>query len=217
MPGVPPLFNLVLDLVGVVVFAFSGALAAVRKRLDLFGVIVVGTATALGGGLVRDLLIGDTPPATLRDWRYLTAAGLASLLTFSFHRQIQRLRRWMLVLDALGLGLFTVTGTAKALAVPQLQWAGVVLIGVLTAVGGGVLRDVLLREIPLVLRKEIYAVAAVGGSLLLVVGYAVVGDNASAGVWLSLLALVVVSGIRLTALWRRWNAPVPKGVGETDA
>lgn len=196
----------VLQLVGIGVFAASGALAAVRARLDVFGVAVVGMTTALGGGLIRDVLLGIHPPTALVYWPYLLVPVAVSLGVFWLHPQIARLRRAMLLADALGLGLFVTSGTATALlfGVPRYDaW----LVGMTAGIGGGVLRDLLLREIPVVLRREIYALAALAGGVLVVVGdwlglpsgpVAVVGS-----------ALVVV--IRVVALWRRWNAPTAPG------
>ena len=196
----------VLQLAGIGVFAASGALAAVRARLDVFGVAVVGMTTALGGGLIRDVLLAIHPPTALARWPYLLVPLLVSLGVFWLHPQIARLRRAMLLADAVGLGLFVTSSTATALAhgVPRYDaW----LVGMTAGIGGGVLRDLLLREIPVVLRREIYALAALAGGVLVVVGdwlrlppgpVAVVGS-----------ALVVV--IRVVALWRRWNAPTAPG------
>jgi uncharacterized membrane protein YeiH len=196
----------VLQLVGVGVFAVSGALAAVRARLDVFGVAVVGVTTALGGGVIRDVLLGVHPPVALRYWPFLTVAAGVSLGVFWLHPLVVRLRRAMLLADAVGLGLFVTSGTATALGlgVPRYDaW----LVGMTVGIGGGVLRDLLLRQIPLVLRREIYALAALAGGVLVVVGdwlrlpagpVAVVGS-----------ALVVA--IRVIALWRRWNAPTAAG------
>ncbi len=133
---------LVGDLVGVAVFAASGASAAIAKRLDLFGVGFVGFVAALGGGILRDLVIGAVPPLAFADWRYAVTAVLASVAVFWLHPQLSRLRRTVLLLDAAGLGLFTVTGTLKALhaGVPPV---GACLIGMLTAIGGGLARDLL--------------------------------------------------------------------------
>lgn len=201
-----------LDLVGVFVFALSGALAAVRKKLDVFGVIVVGSATALGGGVLRDVLLGATPPATLRDWRYLAVAAVASVIAFYFHPHVTRLWKLVVLFDAAGLGLFTVTGTAKALGVGSLGPAGAVLLGVMTAIGGGLLRDVLLREIPVVLRREIYAVASLAGAVLLVVGHELGWSTGNAGLALVAGAGVLVIGLRLISVRRRWSAPTPRGI-----
>lgn len=197
----------VLELAGLAVFAASGALAAVRARLDVFGVVVLGLTTALGGGIVRDVLLGITPPTTLRDWPYLVVPVAAALAVFAWHPQVARLRRAVLAADAVGLGLFTVSGTATALARGAPPYTAC-LIGMTAGIGGGVLRDLLLREIPLVLRKEIYALAALAGGVVVVVG-------ARAGLPAAPVAAagaVLVVAVRMLALWRRWNAPVAPGV-----
>jgi uncharacterized membrane protein YeiH len=194
---------LVADLIGVAVFAASGASAAVVKRLDLFGVAFVGFAAALGGGILRDLVIGAVPPLAFADWRYPVTAVLASVAIFWLHPHLYRLRRTVLVLDAAGLGLFTVTGTLKALeaGVPAV---GACLAGMLTAIGGGVLRDLLTGEIPVVLRKEIYAVVALGGA----VAVAVMEWLGAGGPIPLAASAVAVTAVRLIALRRRWSAPV---------
>ncbi|MBP2321025.1 putative membrane protein YeiH [Kibdelosporangium banguiense] len=198
----------VLDLAGIAVFAASGALAAVRARLDTFGVVVLGMTTALGGGIIRDVLLGIHPPATLRDWRYLLVPVVTSLLVFWLHPQVARLRRGVLLADAVGLGLFTVSGTATALAhgVPTYTAC---LIGMTAGIGGGALRDVLLREIPMVLRKEIYALAALAGGVVVVVG----DQLRLPGAPVAIAGAVLIVTIRVLALWRRWNAPVARGIG----
>jgi uncharacterized membrane protein YeiH len=200
---------LVFDLAGVFVFALSGASAGVAKRLDVFGVVVVGVVSAIGGGVLRDLLIGDTPPFVLRDWRYLAVPTVASVVVFFFHPHLSRLRHVVLLSDAAGLGLFVVTGTVKALGagVPA---SGACAVGLLTGIGGGVLRDVLTGEIPAVLLREVYALAALVGAVTVVVadGLGVEGP-ASAGVGAAL-----VCGIRVLALLRRWSVPVPRDLPE---
>jgi uncharacterized membrane protein YeiH len=195
---------LVLDLLGVAVFAASGALAAVHARLDVFGVIVLAAVTALGGGIVRDVLLGVTPPSTLRQWPYLVVPAVVALLVFRWHPAVARLRRAVQLADALGLALFVVTGTTVALrtGAPAITCA---LVGVITGVGGGVLRDLLRGEIPTVLRREIYALAAAVGAVVVVAGDAV----GLPALPVALGAAVLVAGTRLLALWRRWNAPVP--------
>ena len=194
---------LVADLVGVAVFAASGASAAVVKRLDVFGVAFVGFVAALGGGIVRDLVIGAVPPLAFADWRYAVTAALASLAVFWLQPQLARLRRTVLVLDAAGLGLFTVAGTFKA-ATAGVPPVGACVIGMLTAIGGGVGRDLLTGEIPVVLRREIYAVAALGGAVAVVVLLAA----GSAGPVTLAAAALLTTGVRLVALRRRWSAPV---------
>ena len=194
---------LVLDLVGIAVFAASGALAGVRTRLDVFGVCVVGATTALGGGVLRDVLLGVTPPASLRDWRYLVVPVIVSLVVFRFHPMVAGLsRRAVLLADAAGMGLFASTGTATALASKASVLASC-LIGMTTAIGGGLLRDLLLRQIPVVLRREIYALAALGGAVVVAVGLRL--HLASGPVLVAGVALA--SGLRVLALWRHWNAP----------
>ena len=194
---------LVADLIGVAVFAASGASAAVAKRLDLFGVAFVGFAAALGGGILRDLTIGAVPPLAFADWRYATVAVLASLAVFWLHPQLNRLRRPVLVLDAAGLGLFTVTGTLKALAagVPPV---GACLLGMLTAIGGGLVRDLLTGEIPVVLQRDIYAVVALGGAVAVA---ALERFGLADPVSMAATAVVMIF-VRLLALYRRWSAPV---------
>ena len=195
---------LLADLTGVAVFAASGASAAVAKRLDLFGVVFVGFVAALGGGIFRDLVIDEVPPLAFADWRYAATAAVTATAVFWLHPQFARLRTTVLVLDAAGLGLFTVTGTLKALdaGVPAV---GACVIGMLTAIGGGLGRDLLTAEIPVVLRREIYAVAALVGAVLVALLEAVGHANA---LWLT-AAAVLVFLIRLVSLRRRWSAPLP--------
>jgi uncharacterized membrane protein YeiH len=196
-----------LDLAGVFVFALSGGLAAVRARLDLFGVVVVATVTALGGGVLRDTLLADNPPYALRHWPYLVVPAVAAILAFRWHPQVSRARHLVLVLDAAGLGMFTVTATQKSLDA-GLGWAGSSMVGVIAGIGGGVIRDVLLRQIPVVLRREIYAVAALVGAVAVCLGRAVHQLHAP---WLIGTA-VLVFGIRLMALMRHWSAPRPRNL-----
>ncbi|MGI8665381.1 MAG: trimeric intracellular cation channel family protein [Jatrophihabitans sp.] len=203
----PSTTQLSLDLVGVFVFALSGGLAAVRARLDLFGVVVVAAVTALGGGVLRDTLLGDNPPYSLRHETYLITALLAAVVVFYWHPQVARLRKPVLVLDAAGLALFTVTGTQRSLQA-GLGVAGACVIGVIAAIGGGVIRDVLLRQIPVVLRREIYAVAALVGAGLICLGQAV---HRLAAPWLIGTAFVVFA-LRLLALLRHWSAPTARNL-----
>ncbi|GLY04710.1 MULTISPECIES: TRIC cation channel family protein [Actinoplanes] len=194
---------LVADLIGVAVFAASGASAAVAKRLDIFGVAFVGFAAALGGGILRDLVIGSVPPLAFADWRYAVTAVLASVAVFRLHPRLHRVRRTVLLLDAAGLGLFTVTGTLKALdaGVPAV---GACLVGMLTAIGGGLTRDLLTGEIPVVLQREIYAMAALFGAALVTVMYRLDLH----GLFPLIMAASLVTGVRLLALYRRWSPPV---------
>jgi uncharacterized membrane protein YeiH len=137
----------VLDLAGIFVFAISGALVAVRRGLDVFGVLVLAGATGLGGGFLRDVLIGATPPAALADWRYLIVPVTAGLVTFTFHPTVGRVERLIVVFDAFGLALFCVTGSLKALQY-GLEPVPAALMGMVTAIGGGIVRDVLAGRVP---------------------------------------------------------------------
>jgi uncharacterized membrane protein YeiH len=196
---------LVLELVGTFVFALSGAAAGVKHRLDLFGVLVVAAATATAGGITRDVLIGAVPPAALRDWRYLGNSVVAGLMVFfsSPHpdRQ-QRLHNLVLTFDAAGLALFAVSGTQTALAY-GLDPVMAALLGMMTGIGGGMLRDVLVSDIPAVLHSDLYAVAALAGAIVVAAGHVMNAPIAAS----AMAGAAVCFGIRLVALWRGWRLP----------
>jgi uncharacterized membrane protein YeiH len=192
----------VLDLVGIFVFAITGALVGVRKELDVFAVLVLAGTAGLGGGFLRDVLIGATPPATLADWRYLLVPAVAGLVTFFFHPSLGRKERVINVLDAAGLALFCVTGALKALAF-GLGPVPAALMGMLTGIGGGMLRDVLTGRVPLVFRGELYATPALVGALIAVVGH-------EAGLRTAVVAFPAAAVCfvwRVVAMRRGWNAP----------
>src|SRR5690606_2073381 len=161
---------LILDLCGTFAFALSGAVAGVRKRLDVYGVLVVAFTASTFGGISRDVLIGAIPPAALSDWRYLAVSLVAGLIVFFWSSIITRLRGPVQVLDAVGLAFFCVAGAEKALTF-GLTPLMAALLGMVTGVGGGIVRDVLLAKIPTVLRADLYAVAALAGAGLVVVGH----------------------------------------------
>jgi uncharacterized membrane protein YeiH len=196
---------LVLELVGTFVFALSGAAAGIKYRLDLFGVLVVSFATATAGGITRDVLIGAVPPAALRDWRYLGISILAGLVVLFWsprpERQ-RRLRNLVLTFDAAGLALFAVSGTQKALAY-GLDPVMAALLGMLTGIGGGMLRDVLVSDIPAVLHSDLYAVAALAGAIVVVAGHLLHASPAAS----ALTGAAVCCGMRLVAVWRGWRLP----------
>ena len=199
-------FLLVLDLGGIFVFAISGALVGVRKRIDLFGVLVLAGTTGLGGGFLRDVLIGATPPAALADWRYLTVPVVAGLLTFVFHPALGRLGREINIFDAAGLGLFCVTGALKALEY-GLGPVPATLMGMVTGIGGGMARDLLAGRVPVVFSGELYATPALLGA-----SWAVLADAlGQPEVVVAIPAVVICFGLRVLALWRGWQAPLPKG------
>src|SRR5215212_8624596 len=199
--GFSPALILVLNLAGTFVFGISGGLAAVRARLDLFGVVVLAAVVGLAGGITRDLLIG-VPPATFRDWRYLAAAGAAGLVCYFAGPVLERIRRSVLVFDAIGLGLFCVTGATKALDFGVGPLPAIVL-GAITGIGGGILRDVLLREVPTVLRHDLYAIPALLGAGVLVVAQ----ESGSASPVFPVLGAAVCVAVRLAAL--RYGVNVP--------
>ncbi len=153
----------VLDLLGIFVFSVTGALVAVRKNLDLFAAAVLAGVTGLGGGFLRDVLIGATPPAALADWRYLMVSLAAGLLTFAFHPAIGRLERVVTVLDAVGLALFCVTGALKAVDY-GLGPLPAALMGMVTGIGGGIMRDVLAGRVPVIFEGVLYATPALAGA-----------------------------------------------------
>jgi uncharacterized membrane protein YeiH len=211
-PGVadPSVLITVLDLVGIFVFAISGGLVAVRKDLDIFGVLVLAGTTGLGGGFLRDVLIGALPPAALADWRYLIVPVTAGLVTFWFHPAIGRRERVINVFDAAGLALFCVTGAVKALAF-GLGPVPAALLGMLTGIGGGILRDILAGRVPIVLRGELYATPALVGAAIAVVGTEM---GLAVGVVAVPAALVCLLW-RLLALRRGWQAPRPTSSAST--
>jgi uncharacterized membrane protein YeiH len=200
--GFDPTLILVLNLAGTFVFGISGGLAAVRERLDLFGVVVLAGVVALAGGITRDLLIG-VPPATFRDWRYLAAAAAAGLLCYFGRPALERIKRSVLIFDAVGLGLFCVTGATKALdfgigPVPA------ILLGAITGIGGGILRDVLLSDVPTVLRHELYAIPALLGASILVIAQ----ESGSDSPIFPVLGAAVCVGVRLVGLRYGVNVPI---------
>ena len=193
---------LVLDLAGTFIFALSGAMAAMTHRLDLFGVLSLSFAAGNAGGITRDLIIGATPPAAIDDWRYLGVSLVAGLFTFGCAPLINRLSSPVLILDAGGLGLFAVSGATKALEY-HLDPIPAMLLGMLTGIGGGVLRDVLVAEIPSVLRENLYAVAALAGAAVVVIGHGLglpPTPTALAGAALCI-------GLRVISIRRGWQLP----------
>lgn len=161
---------IILDLTGAFVFALSGALAGVRRKLDLFGVLVLSFAAANSGGITRDLLIGAVPPGAIGDWRCLAVSLFAGFITFYFSSLIVRMSNPVLLFDAAGLALFAVSGASKAIA-HGLNPVMAIVLGMVTGIGGGMVRDVLLAEIPTVLRAELYAVAALAAAAVVVIGH----------------------------------------------
>jgi uncharacterized membrane protein YeiH len=212
MPADVPVL-LVLDLAGTFAFALNGALTAVRTaHLDIVGVITLGMITAVGGGIIRDVLLGALPPATFVDWRYLAVAATGGLIAFLFSRWLTRVRNPIDVLDAAGLSLFAVTGAGKALEL-GVGPAQAIILGAVTGVGGGTLRDVLIRQVPSVLSSGLYAIPALVGAALFVVADRV-GVQDVLGVPVALGAAVVCFLIRIVGLHFGIDAPKPPGTGD---
>lgn len=199
------------DLGGTFVFALSGAMAGVKHRLDLFGVLVLSFAAGNSGGIARDVMIGAVPPAAISDWRYVAISMLAGLITFFWYRIIDRLSSPVLVFDAAGLALFAVSGAGKALAFNAGPVAAT-LLGMLTGIGGGMVRDVLVTEIPTVLRTELYAVAALIGAAVVVIGHRLdVPSGAAAAV-----GAVLCFGLRFMAMRRGWQLPIARPLKQSE-
>ena len=202
---------LVLDLVGTFVFAISGATAGVPRRLDLFGILVLSFVAGNFGGITRDVLIGAVPPAAITDWRYLAVSLLAGLITFRWYSAVDRLSSPVLVFDAAGLALFAVSGAQKALAF-GLNPITAALLGMVTGVGGGMARDVLVADIPTVLRADLYALAALAGAAVVVIGDLLHLPPSAATVGGALLCF----GLRLMAIHCGWHLPIARQIKRSD-
>lgn len=197
-----------LDLLGTAAFAASGALAGIRRGMDIFGVLLLGLVTATGGGTLRDLLLGDTPPFIFKDETYLFLSIAVGLAVFICHRHLDLLIHPLPYLDAVGLGTFVVIGTGKALAF-QLGFIGSVMMGVMTATAGGMVRDMLSNQVPMVLQKEVYASACLAGGALL---YLLHHYSSLPSPWALTISAVLVTGVRLMAI--RYNWSLPKAIHE---
>jgi uncharacterized membrane protein YeiH len=203
---------LLLDLAGTFVFAISGAVAGVRARFDIFGVLVISLVAGNVGGITRDLLIGAVPPAALADLRYLVASLVAGLIAFLWTSDVERLRHPVLLFDAAGLTLFAIAGAQKALEF-GLNPVTAALLGMLTGIGGGMARDILLAQIPTVLRADLYAIAALGASSTVAIGHVVhLPASVSASV-----AAALCFGLRLIAIYFGWRLPTAGASDSNDA
>ena len=200
-----PTLLLLFDFIGTFVFALSGGVLAVRYRLDLFGVLVLSCAAAVSGGIVRDVLISAHPPGSLADWRYLAVAMLAGLITFRWHAAIERLRNPVQLFDAAGLALFAVLGTGKALVFGLNPFAAT-LLGMVTGIGGGIARDLLVARVPVVLKAELYAVAALAGGGVVALAAALQLPQQPA----MLAGAGLCFGLRYMALRHGWQLPVAR-------
>lgn len=193
-----------LNVLGTFVFGLSGAMVAIRRRFDIFGILVLSVATGVAGGIIRDLLLGAAPPEALRTLWPMAVAGSAGLCAFFFTSLIERFNRPVMLLDAIGLGVFAVAGCRKAM-VFGLEPPGAVLLGVMTAIGGGVLRDIMAAEVPRVLHEDVYALAAFAGAATYASGlwFGVSETAAASG------ALLLAVGLRLASVRLGWKLPRP--------
>lgn len=192
----------ILDILGTFVFALSGAEAAKERELDLFGTIIIAFLTACGGGIIRDLCLGIHPPVGISHWPYLALTILATFAVAVCHRYITKLKYPVLLFDALGLSMFAVAGTQKSLFLGQ-NYEVALLLGVLSAVGGGIIRETLLGRIPVVLRKEVYGSAAlIGSSIVILFHY--FNLESSIGAWIGITTCFV---IRYLSIKKKWNIP----------
>jgi uncharacterized membrane protein YeiH len=201
---------LVLDLCGTFVFALSGAAAGIKQRLDLFGVLVLSFAAANSGGIIRDLLIGAVPPPGIADWRYIAVPIVAGLAAFYAGPIVDRMRQSVQIFDAAGLALFAVSGAQKALNF-HLGPVTAVLLGILTGIGGGIVRDLLSAEVPTVLRGDIYAVAALAGAAVVVVGRSL----QLPGTATTITGAIICFGLRFLAIRHGWQLPVAGRIGRS--
>ena len=195
-------FIYTLDIIGTFVFAISGMLAASQKKLDLFGAAVIAFVTAIGGGTIRDLLIGNTPVGWMKDLNYLVCILVAVPVSFLFRSYILKLRKTMFLFDTIGIGLFTILGLKTTLSI-GLSPIIALMMGTVSAVFGGVLRDVLTNEVPLIFRKEIYATAClIGGGSYLLLRMTNLEDN-----WSIFITVLIVIFIRSVAVKRKLHLP----------
>ncbi|HEU5052145.1 MAG TPA: trimeric intracellular cation channel family protein [Hanamia sp.] len=197
-------FYFLLDLAGTFAFAISGATAARQKGLDLFGISAIAFIVACGGGMIHDICIGAIPPAGLTNSNYLIVSMAATIITIAFYPIVQKLNRPVIFFDAAGLSLFAVTGAQKAIVFGHNAEVAI-LLGVITAVGGGVIRDILLGSVPVILQKQIYASAALIGAMIVTFGNEIKGISHD---WTGLIAMITCLTLRLLAIRYHWNLPV---------
>ncbi|HAO45850.1 MAG TPA: trimeric intracellular cation channel family protein [Ferruginibacter sp.] len=192
------------NLFGVMMFAMSGALAALDKNLykDLFGISFTAFATAIGGGTLRDIILGAHPIAWVADNNYIIAIAAGIILMVVFRRQLHKIPKILLVFDSIGIAIYTIIGMEKALSLNVAPLAAVIM-GLFTAVMGGVIRDTLINEIPQIFRKEIYATACIAGALV----YLVLKYTSLPDIWCALISIITIIGIRLTAVKFKWSLP----------
>lgn len=190
-----------IEIAGIIAFTSSGIFSAMQKRLDVFGVLVIGFVTAVGGGTIRDILLGHTPVSWLRNINIPLLILFTSITTMYFHRFVKGLKTALFVLDALGLGLFTIIGIQTGLEA-GLNPGMCLLLGTISGCFGGVIRDMLLNEIPVLFRREIYATACIAGGLLYLMFEGIIGET-----FAELISIIFICGLRIIAFKKRWGLP----------
>lgn len=198
-------FFFVLDIIGTIAFAISGALAAIRKRMDLFGVLIIAFVTAIGGGTIRDLLIGDTPVTWIRSLTATYAIFFSAVFTILFRNKLDVIKTSLFLFDTIGIGLFTIVGIEKGLMF-DLHPIICVALGTISACFGGVLRDTFCNEIPVIFRKEIYATACIAGGLI----FFLLRETSLQQDFIYLLTAATIICIRLLAVIKSWSFPIIK-------
>ncbi|OOQ57958.1 trimeric intracellular cation channel family protein [Mucilaginibacter pedocola] len=195
-------YSAIIEILGTIAFAISGAFSAMQKRLDLFGVLVIAFITAIGGGTLRDVLIGNTPVTWMRDVTTPSVILAATIITILFKRYVKNLKVTLFLFDALGLGLFTVIGIQKGLAAGLNQGVCIAL-GTITGCFGGVLRDILLNLKPVLFHKEIYATACIAGGICYIIGLSLLQQQ-----YAETLSVIVICAVRILAVKYNWKLPV---------
>lgn len=192
-----------IDIIGTVAFAISGVLVGIRKNLDLFGVYVLAIITASGGGIIRDIVIGRKIPVFFTEWKYFAAITVSMVVICFLYNHVHKLMSVVIIFDAIGLGVFTITATYTAIEY-ELPLLGVVFAGVITGIGGGIMRDILVNEIPLIFRSEIYAVPSIIGSVLFYIFHNELGLNIAINTYLCVILVVL---IRIISVKLKLNLP----------
>lgn len=199
------------DLFGTFAFAVSGALLGVKKDMDIYGMFVLAISVGVGGGTMRDMMLGRTPPFVLTDINYMFVIAAATLLVFFLNSIMEKSlpMKTLNITDAVGLGVFTSIGANVALSC-NVEWYGIIFFGVMTATAGGMIRDTLAGEVPFVLKKEVYASASIIGGIIFIILY-----KAGAGLNMNILVTsVIVTLIRILAIYKDWHLPHFRGAGK---
>jgi len=194
----------ILDYTGTFAFGLTGGIVAVEKKMDIVGILILSTLTGIGGGILRDLILGNTPPVAFRTYIYFILLAASGLIVFFFYRRVKSLEKIIVFADALGLGVFTVIGIEKGL-IFKMPYFNCILLGIMTATFGGLLRDILANRVPFILEKEFYATACFIGGILFFVMHNVIPE------WIKdTVVIIFITGLRIVAYLKHWNLPKAK-------